>query len=42
MANKTDPGAQSIHGTNPQNLIETIIRTRIYGCNYWKEKCFAL
>jgi pre-mRNA-splicing factor 38A len=42
MANKTDAGAQSIHGTNPQNLIETIMRTRIYGCNYWKEKCFAL
>eukprot|EP00029_Vermamoeba_vermiformis_P003914 TRINITY_DN1444_c0_g1_i1.p1 TRINITY_DN1444_c0_g1~~TRINITY_DN1444_c0_g1_i1.p1 ORF type:complete len:266 (+),score=23.04 TRINITY_DN1444_c0_g1_i1:34-831(+) len=42
MANQTDPGAQSIHGTNPQNLIETIMRTRIYGSNYWKEKCFAL
>ena len=42
MANKTDPFAESIHGTNPQNLIEKITRTKIYNSNYWKEHCFGL
>ena len=42
MANRTDPSASSIHGTNPQNLIETIVRTRIYNFGYWKEQCFGL
>ncbi|RWS00356.1 pre-mRNA-splicing factor 38A-like protein, partial [Dinothrombium tinctorium] len=30
------------HGTNPQYLVEKIIRTRIYESRYWKEECFAL
>ncbi|KAK9861178.1 hypothetical protein WJX84_012164, partial [Apatococcus fuscideae] len=30
MANRTDPLARSIHGTNPQNLIEKILRMKIY------------
>jgi pre-mRNA-splicing factor 38A len=34
--------AQSVKGTNPQYLIEKIIRSRIYECKYWKEHCFAL
>ena len=42
MANQTDPFAESIHGTNPQNLIEKITRLKIYNCNYWKEQCFGL
>jgi len=42
MANRTDPNAISVHGTNPQNLIEKIIRLKIHACNYWKEKCYAL
>ena len=42
MANRTVKDAQSIKGTNPQFLIEKIIRTRIYDSQYWKEKCFAL
>ncbi len=42
MANKTEPLALSIHGTNPQNLVEKIVRNRIYNCMYWKEKCFGL
>jgi len=42
MANTTVQGALSIHGQNPQFLIETIIRNRIYESNYWKEHCFAL
>jgi pre-mRNA-splicing factor 38A len=42
MANSTDPLARSVHGTNPQNLIEKILRTRIYANQYWKEHCFAL
>jgi len=42
MANRTDPTAISVHGTNPQNLIEKIMRNRIYASNYWKEHCFGL
>jgi len=42
MANRTDPSALTIHGTNPQNLIEKILRNRIYDNNYWKEHCFGL
>jgi pre-mRNA-splicing factor 38A len=42
MANKTDPFAKSVHGMNPQNLVEKIIRSRIYDSQYWKEHCFAL
>lgn len=42
MANRTDPSATTIHGTNPQNLIEKIIRDRIYTSRYWKEECFGL
>lgn len=42
MANRTVKDAKSIRGTNPQYLIEKIIRSRIYDCKYWKEECFAL
>ena len=37
-----DPKNKSIHGMNPQFLLEQILRSRIYQCTYWKEKCFAL
>ena len=42
MANQTVSDAKSIRGTDPQLLIEKIVRTRIYDCRYWKEECFAL
>ncbi|XP_068661079.1 pre-mRNA-splicing factor 38-like [Aristolochia californica] len=42
MANRTDPGAKSIRGTNPQNLVEKILRSKIYQHTYWKEQCFGL
>mmetsp|Transcript_3176 Transcript_3176/g.11485 ORF Transcript_3176/g.11485 Transcript_3176/m.11485 type:complete len:220 (+) Transcript_3176:171-830(+) len=42
MANRTDPLSRHVHGTDPQNLIEKILRTRIYESRYWKEHCFAL
>ncbi|GAA5866543.1 hypothetical protein JCM3774_004009 [Rhodotorula dairenensis] len=42
MANTTRAGALSIHGTNPQYLVPTVIRKRVYDTLYWKEKCFAL
>jgi len=42
MANKTDPIAGTIHGTDPQYLVEKILRTKIYDHPYWKEHCFAL
>ncbi|KAI9909126.1 hypothetical protein PsorP6_015175 [Peronosclerospora sorghi] len=40
--NATDPSAQSIHGVNPQTLVEKIMRNRIYASTYWKEQCFGL
>ncbi|ETW85618.1 hypothetical protein HETIRDRAFT_379633 [Heterobasidion irregulare TC 32-1] len=42
MANTTVRGAQAIHGQNPQFLVETVIRNRIYESSFWKEHCFAL
>ena len=42
MANRTIKEATSIKGTNPQYLVEKIIRNRIYDCRYWKEDCFGL
>lgn len=42
MANRTDVDAATIHGTNPQNLVEKIIRSKIYESIFWKEHCFAL
>jgi hypothetical protein len=42
MANATDPLAVSLHGTNPQNLLEKILRLRIYQSRFWKESCFGL
>ncbi|KAK0240465.1 PRP38 family-domain-containing protein [Armillaria nabsnona] len=42
MANTTVSGSFAIHGQNPQHLVETVIRNRIYESNYWKEHCFAL
>ncbi len=41
-ANVTDSGATSVHGTNPQNLVEKILRSKIYNHAYWKEHCFGL
>jgi len=42
MANRTVKDAVSIKGTNPQYLVEKIIRSRVYDSKYWKENCFAL
>lgn len=42
MANQTVKDAISIKGTNPQYLVEKIVRTRIYDSRYWKEECFGL
>ena len=42
MANVTDPLARSVHGKDPQNLIEYITRQKIYDSLYWKEECFGL
>jgi pre-mRNA-splicing factor 38A len=33
---------QTVHGTNPQYLIEKITRLKVYNCIYWKEQCFGL
>jgi len=41
-ANVTDTDAISLHGTNPQHLIEKILRSKIYNHAYWKEHCFGL
>lgn len=42
MANSTVKHATTVHGTNPQYLIEKIIRSRIYESKYWKESCTLL
>lgn len=42
MANRTVKHASTVHGTNPQYLIEKIIRSRIYESKYWKESCTLL
>merc|ERR1712224_597718 len=42
MTNRTNQHAISINGTDPQNLIEYIVRKRIYESLYWKEFCFGL
>lgn len=42
MSNRTAKGAKTLHGQDPQLLIEKITRERIYSCRYWKEKCFGL
>ena len=40
--NTTDVLARAVHGTNPQNLVEKIVRMRIYDSLYWKHHCFGL
>lgn len=42
MANRTDTQADTVHGTNPQYLVDRIIRSKIYNDAYWKEFCFGL
>ncbi|CAE7689856.1 Prp38, partial [Symbiodinium pilosum] len=42
MANRTDPDADTVHGANPQFLVDRIIRVKIYNDAYWKEYCFGL
>lgn len=42
MANRTDPLARDVHGTNPQFLLGKIVRSKIYDNAYWKEHCFGL
>lgn len=42
LANRTVSDAKTVKGTNPQYLVEKIIRSRIYENKYWKEQCFAL
>jgi len=37
-----DVFSRPVHGTLPQNLIEKIVRLRIYESRYWKEQCFGL
>ena len=42
MANITDPLITGLQGSDPQNLMEYIIRQKIYDCRFWKEECFGL
>ena len=42
MANTTRKNYETVHGTNPQYIIEKITRNKIYDCLYWKQHCFAL
>mmetsp|Transcript_130 Transcript_130/g.213 ORF Transcript_130/g.213 Transcript_130/m.213 type:complete len:348 (-) Transcript_130:33-1076(-) len=34
--------SRPIHGTNPMNLVETIVRKRIVESAYWQQYCFAM
>jgi len=40
--NVGDPALRSVHGKNPELLIEKVLRGRIYSNAYFKEHCFAL
>lgn len=42
MANRTDTATKSIRGTNPQNLVDKIVRSKIYHNAYWKDQCVGL
>ncbi|ETO27081.1 hypothetical protein RFI_10053 [Reticulomyxa filosa] len=42
MANTTQKHARQMHGTNPQWLVDKMIRGKVYDSLYWKEHCFAL
>ncbi len=42
MSNRTISGALSVHGRDPQLLVEKIVRERIYESMFWKEECFGL
>lgn len=42
MANRTAVDAFSVHGGDPQLLIEKVARSRIYESRFWKEECFGL
>ncbi|KRX10509.1 hypothetical protein PPERSA_01521 [Pseudocohnilembus persalinus] len=42
MANRTVKEASFVRGTNPQYLIDKILRNKIYNCRYWKENCTGL
>ena len=41
-ANTTDVTSENVHGTNPQRIVEKILRTKVYATQYWKESCFGL
>ena len=42
MAQTTVQWAAHVHGTNPQNLLEYIVRQKIYDSLFWKQHCFGL
>lgn len=42
MANGSIKDVHSLHGTNPQCLVEKIIQMQIHESKYWKEECFQL
>jgi pre-mRNA-splicing factor 38A len=41
-ANSMAPDTSEVHGTNPQRIVEKILRTKVYATQYWKEHCFGL
>jgi pre-mRNA-splicing factor 38A len=41
-SNRTRPGARQLHGGDPQHILPTIVRERVYDCAYWKERCFGV
>jgi pre-mRNA-splicing factor 38A len=39
---KPETSIPTIHGSNPELLLEKILRGKIYDNPYWKEHCYAL
>lgn len=42
MVYRTSRDAIQVHGTNPQYLIDNMVRQKIYQSRYWKEDCVGL
>lgn len=42
MSNRTDKDAARVHGTDPQFLIEKLVRERVYNSRFWRERCFGI
>jgi pre-mRNA-splicing factor 38A len=42
MANRLANNVEQIHSMNPMNLVDQLIRTRVFECIYWKDDLFGV